>query len=99
MVVSTEPFLDRSEPNGDGSYDYWYEGTWITFEFEGGGTLRARRYADSPTEAAIYFSDAGPAEHDVETSRAVQWLREAGVSSVTVLGGPSGTYRPIWEVQ
>ena len=95
MVVSTEPFLDRSEPNDDGSYDFWYEGTWITFEFEDGRSLRARRYGDAPTEAAIFFSDAGPTEHDVETSRAVQWLRAAGVARVTFLDRPSRTYRPI----
>lgn len=95
MVISTEPFLDRSEPNDDESYDYSYEGTWITFEFGDGRSLRARRYDDTPSEAAIYFSDAGPTEHDAETSRAVQWLRATGVASVTVLGGSSGTYRPI----
>jgi hypothetical protein len=95
MDVSTEPFLDRSEPNDDGSYDYCYEGTWITFWFEDGRSLRARRYADTPTEAAIYLSDAGPAEHDEETRCAVQWLRDAGVANVAVLGGPSGAYRTV----
>lgn len=94
MHVSEEPFLDRSEPNDDGSYGYWYEGTYLTFAFDDGRSLRARRYVDTPEEAAIFFSDGGPAEDDVETSRVVQWLHDAGVSRVKVLGGTSG-YRPI----
>lgn len=98
MDVLREPFLDRSEPNDDGSYDYWYEGEIIVFRFGDDRSLRARRYVDTPDEAALFFSDEGPAENDAETHQAVEWLREAGISDVTVLGGSAG-YRPIWIVE
>lgn len=98
MDVVREPFLDRSEPNDDGSYDYWYEGEYIVFRFAGGRSLRARRYVDTPDEAALFFGDEGPAETDAETYQAVEWLRGAGVSDVLVLAGSAG-YRPIRIVE
>jgi phospholipase/lecithinase/hemolysin len=95
MRVRLEAFLDRSEPNDDGSYDHWYEGEDVYFEFGGGRSLRARRYVDTPTEAALFFSDVGPTEDDAETRQAVEWLREAGAATVSVLGAPDGGYRPL----
>ena len=97
MQVSEEPFLEHSEPNEDGSYGYWYQGTYITFSFDDGRSVTARRYTDTPNQASITFSFGGPAEDDAETGQAVRWLRAAGVSTVLVLGGPSGTSRPISE--
>lgn len=97
MQVSEEPFLDRSEPNDNGSYDYWYQGSCITFVFDGGRLLQARRYADTPGEASVTFTPGGPREDDPETAQAVRWLRRAGVSTVKVLSVSDGTYRTIAE--
>lgn len=97
MHVSEEPFLVRREPNDDGSFDYWYEGSHIIFGFEDGRSLRARRYVDSPDEASLFFSVDGPSEDDAQTGQAVKWLHDAGVSKVLVFGGSSGSYRPIQQ--
>jgi len=96
MEIREEGFLDRSEPDADGSNDYWYEGTYITFTFDDGRSLRARRYRDTPGEAALFFNEVGPQEDDDETPLAVEWLRQAGVSTARVLEGMTG-YRPIWQ--
>lgn len=98
MEVSEEAFLDCSEPNADGTYDFWYEGTYTVFTFDEGRSLRARRYVDTPTEAALFFGPGGPDEDDDETRAAVEWLRHAGVATVKVPGGPLAGYRPIWQL-
>lgn len=96
MDVTVERFLDRSEPDRDGRYEYSYEGTDTTFTFHDGRSLRARRYNDEPETASLHFDNAGPHEFDAETTFAVDWLHNDGVTKVQVLGGPSG-YRDIWQ--
>ncbi len=99
MDVSVESFLDRSEPDDQGAYAYWYEGKITVFTFSDGRFLRSRQYSDTPHEANLFFEDAGPLESDDETKQVVEWLKKAGISDVRVLGGATGGYRPIWTHQ
>ena len=97
MDVSEEPFLEHPGPDAQGPHDYSYEGKITVFTFPDGRSLRAREYADVPHHAFLFFEAAGPFENDDETRQAVDWLKQAGISSVQDLGGPAGTYRPIWQ--
>lgn len=97
MQVCEAPFLDRGEEDDDGNFGYWYEGKHITFTFEGARSIRCRIYTDTPNTASLYFSPDGPFEDDDETRLAVDWLKQTGISTVKVLGGSKGAYRPIWQ--
>lgn len=95
MNVSEQPFCDHDDPDEKGLHSYWHEGTNWIFDFGEGRSVQARRYSDAPATASLLFSSDGPVEGDAELDDVVAWLRNAGIVEITVLGGPSGTYRPL----
>lgn len=94
MEVHEESFCDHDEPDDDGFHSYWYEGTVWVFGFGDGRFVRGRRYADTPSQASLYFNPEGPTEGDAEVSAIVEWPHAQGVTEIDVLGGPNG-YRPL----
>ena len=67
------------------------------FAFGEGRTVRARRYADEPACASLFFTPEGPVEGDRELNAIVAWLHNVGVSEILVLGRPAGAYRPLQQ--
>ena len=97
MDVETEQFEDVGEADADGFVDYEYRG-FIYYFREGGRTLKARRYDDTPSEAAFLCWDEPPGRFDeipddALFAEAVRYFRSEGVAELSVL--LPGGYRPV----
>ena len=102
MHVECTRYVDASEPDADGMYDYHYEYDIYHFT-EGAISIKARSYTDEPGEAHFLAIELhgkhrllADADLKLPLMRAAQeHLRLAGKTDVRWLSGRGNGYEPV----
>ena len=102
MQVHASHHVDAGTQAADGSYDFYYEYSIIKLS-EGGKSLVARSYVDTPTEVHFLRLESGSARRALTAidmsstfcAKAVAYLRAIGKTEITWLSGRGEGYEPV----
>lgn len=102
MQIECSHHVDASEPDADGSYDYYYEYDFYRFAEEG-RRLFARSYTDSAEEAHFLSMEVGEVSRLLTDNDLVHplflaacaYLRREGKTQLTWLSGRGNGYEDV----
>lgn len=105
MNVEVSHHIDASDPEADGSYDYYYEYDVYTFS-DGSFSYFVRSYVDQPERAAFMSGLKGTRGFHLEARHlrtrlfadAVAYLHLAGKTDLNWLSKRKGDYLPISDL-
>jgi hypothetical protein len=100
MEVRVQHLIDKSEPDANGMYEFYYEYDLFEFAF-GQRTIRARRYVEDPSDSIHILGVSDEANRAApwlvytvpEATEVVEELKRRGFRKIDVLA--EGGYAPL----